>query len=264
MVKRRIVIITSFENHSVSEFLGMYQDLKAISYEIVGVIQAKKTVSKTLKFYKKKIFKAARIGIFGVINGLRIRNWYSFKGEIMIHEHCLQFNIPHYFVNVVNSREVIDLIGYLNPDIGVSMGNSFISPKVYNLFREGMINIHGELLPDYKNAQGIIWQIYNRSKKSGFTIHKINEKIDNGNILYKEEIDILFSNTLKKTVISNNRLITNRSLLAINTVLSKFDYFSLNSQIQIGGNTYTTPNLFQFIKMVYNNKKFYFESIIHK
>ena len=63
-----------------------------------------------------------------------------------------------------------------------------------------MVNIHTEILPDFKGASSIIWPIYKKIKTTGFTIHQIDKKIDNGKILYQERYAIDFYPTLEETV----------------------------------------------------------------
>ena len=89
----------------------------------------------------------------------------------------------------------------LNVDLAISLGCSYISSKIFNIPKYGMINIHHEILPEYQNAQSVIWQLFNNSNKTGYTIHKITKKIDDGPILFKKERDIIISDTLRKTLV---------------------------------------------------------------
>ena len=47
----------------------------------------------------------------------------------------------------------------------------------------GCINFHFGLLPKYKGADPIFWQLKNREVMGGITIHTMTEKIDEGNLL---------------------------------------------------------------------------------
>ena len=57
-------------------------------------------------------------------------------------------------------------------------------PKLY------AINVHGSLLPQYRGAAPTNWAIINGDKKSGITIIKMNEKMDEGDIILKRETAI--------------------------------------------------------------------------
>lgn len=55
----------------------------------------------------------------------------------------------------------------------------------------GCINFHFGLLPKYKGADPIFWQLKNREVMGGITIHTMTEKIDEGNILHVAELQII-------------------------------------------------------------------------
>ena len=51
-------------------------------------------------------------------------------------------------------------------------------------------NIHPSLLPAYKGCFSSPWHIINGEQISGFTIHEISPGIDEGNILFQENLSI--------------------------------------------------------------------------
>lgn len=55
----------------------------------------------------------------------------------------------------------------------------------------GCINFHFGLLPKYKGADPVFWQLKNQEVLGGITIHKMTEKIDEGNILHVAEVQII-------------------------------------------------------------------------
>ena len=264
MAKRKVILVTAFENGAVTQFIEHFQKLLDPSFEIQAVIQASASVLKSKRFLRQKLKKALKIGVFGVLNGIRMRSWYLLSDTDSIQQTCLRYHIPFHSVNLVNDTATIELIGSLQSDLGVSMGNSFISSRVFKAFKDGMINTHGEILPDYQNAQSVIWQIYNGSRRTGFTIHQINEKIDQGAILHQEYIDILFSKKLSQTVQQTNKLITNRSLIALLNVVQDYNSYVNNAKPQGVGTHYTTPGIWAFLKMSRNNAKYYNENTLRK
>ena len=62
----------------------------------------------------------------------------------------------------------------------------------------GAINIHASILPKYKGKHSDVWALINDEKTLGITVHKINEKFDDGEILHIEEIKINDSMTNKE------------------------------------------------------------------
>jgi len=53
------------------------------------------------------------------------------------------------------------------------------------------VNFHFGLLPKYKGSDPIFWQLKNREELGGVTIHLMNEKIDEGPFLLKQELRII-------------------------------------------------------------------------
>lgn len=64
-------------------------------------------------------------------------------------------------------------------------------PKVvWSLPKYGTFNLHASLLPQYRGAAPINWAIINREEITGVTTFFIDDKIDTGEILLKEEVKI--------------------------------------------------------------------------
>lgn len=219
--------------------------------EIAMVIVNEGQVVNKKNHYYKKVKKIFKIGLFGAINGILIRDWFGKNAEVLLppvnleifcrHNNIVLKKTPS--INCGNTRELFKIAG---ADVGISLGNSFISRSVFSICNYGMINIHGEILPDYQNAQSVIWQLYNGSSETGFTIHKINQKIDQGGILYKEKFPIIFKNTLKDTVAFNCAEITKKACAGLVRVIKNFSFYNSNSIPQGKGTRYTTPTRKQY------------------
>ena len=149
----------------------------------------------------------------------------------------------------------IGLFSEYKADIGLSLGNGYIGSKVFSIPKFGMLNIHHEELPNYQNAQSIIWQLYNRSYFTGYTIHKIDRNIDTGDIVYKERIPIEIKDTLKETVSFNYAKLWKNSSKGLVQVLEKFSMYFEGSSKQEKGKVYTTPSLIQYVRIYINYRR---------
>ncbi len=254
----KIAILTSSSLGSAAYQLEGLLNSKNIKIE--AVVLSRGQIKNKQKHYKRKIKKILNIGLLGAINGIRMRNWYS-KGILNylnitpIEEQCKINNIPLYFTPTINSNKTIEIFKDITPDIAISLGNGYIGSKIFNIPKWGMINIHHEELPAYQNAQSIIWQIFNNSINTGYTIHRINKKIDSGEILYSEQIPILFKNKLSKTISYNYAVLWEKSQQGLVKLLENYEYYLYRSKPQGVGKSYTTPSIFQFVKIVRNHNK---------
>lgn len=92
---------------------------------------------------------------------------------------------------VKNNAEFISEISNLNPEVICVVAYGKIIPKeILDIPKYGCINVHGSLLPQYRGAAPIQWAVLNGDKKTGVTTMYMNEKMDEGDIILKEEVDI--------------------------------------------------------------------------
>ncbi|HAZ09878.1 MAG: methionyl-tRNA formyltransferase [Omnitrophica bacterium GWA2_41_15] len=91
----------------------------------------------------------------------------------------------------VNSKESIEFLRKFNADlfIVVSFGQILSKPAL-RLPKLYCLNIHASLLPKYRGAAPINWAIANGEKETGVTIMRMNEKMDEGDIILKEILPV--------------------------------------------------------------------------
>lgn len=213
--------------------------------------------SNNILSYKKRLRKILNIGLLGAINGLRMRKWYKedvyeLLGPGDIRTLCSKEGLPLHEINTGSYRGAEEIIKSFNADLGISLDNAYIPESVFSIPNSGMINVHHELLPEYQNAQSIIWQIHNGSNKTGFTIHKINKNIDGGDILYRKSIELEFKKKLHSTVTYNYARLLKDSALGLLSLLENYQHYDAKSYSQVSGSKYTTPSIKQMFK-IYRN-----------
>jgi len=75
---------------------------------------------------------------------------------------------------------------------------SIISEEILN--KKTIINTHPSLLPKYRGMHSLVWAMLNFEKELGFTIHLMNENIDDGDIL--EQFKIKYENQTSYEIMS--------------------------------------------------------------
>lgn len=92
---------------------------------------------------------------------------------------------------VRNDNEFIEEIKKLNPDVIVVVAYGKILPKeLLDIPKYGCINVHGSLLPKYRGAAPIQWAVLNGDKITGITTMFMDEGMDTGDMILKEEVEI--------------------------------------------------------------------------
>jgi methionyl-tRNA formyltransferase len=90
-----------------------------------------------------------------------------------------------------NNREAMDLIRELKPDFLVVVAfGQILPPELLKIPKYCCINLHGSLLPKYRGASPIEEAILNGNTETGITFIKMDEKLDNGDILLLQRIKI--------------------------------------------------------------------------
>ena len=71
-----------------------------------------------------------------------------------------------------------------------------LSPAFIKAYKDKIINIHPALLPDFKGVNGIKDAFDARVKKTGVTVHFVNNEMDAGPIIAQEVVEIFDEDTL--------------------------------------------------------------------
>jgi methionyl-tRNA formyltransferase len=86
--------------------------------------------------------------------------------------------------------EFINTLKKLNADLFIVVAFRFLPKVVWEIPALGTINLHASLLPDYRGAAPINHAIINGETVTGVTTFFIDEKIDTGRIILREELQI--------------------------------------------------------------------------
>lgn len=162
-------------------------------------------------------------------------------------------------VNIMNTENVNDnlfikKIKKLKPNYAFLMGcPQIFKSDMIDCF-EKVVNYHNSYLPAYRGLEATSWAMTHGEKYTGYTFHYINEKVDDGKIIFQEKIGIDYS----KISYENELIKTKKAAKSISQV---FDLVAHNFEgaEQIGKASYygskqkkelLTFNKFDNIKMI--------------
>ena len=134
---------------------------------------------------------------------MRLFDFITFqKSKKTIVEKYKPFGFPVIFSADVNTDSFTDRLA--ENAFGICTGfNQIFKFKLIEKL-EDFVNIHPSLLPFYRGPTPVEWCVANKEKFTGWTLHSINEKIDAGEILFQEVIDIRSKRTFQiKSELSN-------------------------------------------------------------
>ena len=243
----RVVVLTAFRHGPASTCLPVLAAETGV--EVAMVVHCLSQFVNRRRKLRRDLRKIRRVGPLGALIGYQLRSWYQGEPTEDLKEVCERHGIPFETSPRTNADETVELFRRSGAELGLSLGNGMIFPKVYRALSRGMINLHGELLPRFQGAASVIWAIYEGVTETGFTIHEVDRTIDTGRIFYQEKFPIDFRATLRETVEVNCAEISRRVPAALARVVGDFETHLASAYAQSGGHSHTTPTLRQFLEM---------------
>ena len=144
------------------------------------------------------------------------------RGKVIktpVHQCCEEKNIkcilPDRFSDSVTKK-----IMSSNYDLGIIYAYGKLVPiSLIEHCKFGIMNLHCSLLPRYRGAAPIQHALINGEEYTGYTFFRINEKLDEGNIILQERYQILESDNCSSIQDSLTELAVNNLSVAINRLI---------------------------------------------
>lgn len=162
--------------------------------------------------------------------------------------------------NKINTSENIKTLKNKNFDLGISIYyNNLIENSVIKKFNN-IVNLHNSLLPQFRGVNPINWAI-KLKKPVGITLHKIEKKIDNGQIIYSKKIkqqNNIFKDSLeckRQGIILLKKFLKDYPKIKYFNIGTSKKYYSLKKAKQLG--IYRYLNQKKSIYKIYGNFLFH-------
>lgn len=106
-----------------------------------------------------------------------------------VKEAAVAHGIPVFQPKKIRDPENIEELRKYKADIMVVIAFGQILPKeILEMTPYGCINVHASLLPKYRGAAPIQWAVIDGEKVSGVTTMQMDEGLDTGDMIMKEEV----------------------------------------------------------------------------
>jgi methionyl-tRNA formyltransferase len=113
-----------------------------------------------------------------------------------------QHNIPCYQVESTTGKRITDYydeLAALQPDVILVMGWYYMVPKkIRDIAKFGSWGIHASLLPKYAGGAPLVWAIINGEKETGVSLFKLDDGVDDGDIIAQQVIPIAIEDSIKE------------------------------------------------------------------
>jgi methionyl-tRNA formyltransferase len=173
-------------------------------------------------YKNQSLTQAARryLATFGALATLQLamRVLHAKVANQSINSICRREGIAHQVISDVNAPEFLNRLSQEATELLVSVSCPQIFRRaLIELPRQGILNIHGAILPQYRGVMPSFWMLANGEKDAGVSIYSVNEWIDAGE-LYSQEVFPIDPNETLDTFIRRSKLIAANLLL--NTIVA--------------------------------------------
>lgn len=116
--------------------------------------------------------------------------------ESAVKKYAISQNLNVLQPTNLKDESFIETLKALNANLQIVVAFRMLPEVVWKMPKFGTFNLHASLLPNYRGAAPIHWAIINGETKTGVTTFFIDEKIDTGAIILKEETPISENETV--------------------------------------------------------------------
>jgi len=188
---------------------GLFLTWKAINDSSIFNLDSVKSGFRKLKTKVMSLFKKTRIVYMGTpefavapLDELR-RNGYEVVGvvtvadkasgrglkinESAVKKYAVEHGIPVLQPVSLKDPEFLEALKAWKPDLFVVVAFRMLPKVVWEIPPLGTFNLHAALLPQYRGAAPINWAVINGDKATGVTTFMIDDGMDTGKIMYREQ-----------------------------------------------------------------------------
>lgn len=108
-----------------------------------------------------------------------------------VKEAALAHGIEVYQPKRIKEPECIEYLRKYEADIMVVVAfGQILTKEILEMPKYGCVNVHASLLPKYRGAAPIQWAVINGETVTGVTTQRMDEGIDTGDMILKEEVTL--------------------------------------------------------------------------
>lgn len=238
--------VSPFNGVFVSTYIlfptGLFLTWKAVNDSSIFNLDAVKSLYRKIKIKVMGVFKKTRIVYMGtpefavapldalrkegyeVVGIVTVADKASGRGlkvnESAVKKYAVEHNIPVLQPLSLKDPEFLDALKAWKPDLFVVVAFRMLPKVVWEIPKLGTFNLHAALLPQYRGAAPINWAVINGDKATGVTTFMIDEGMDTGKIMYREQCLIEPDETVGEV---HDKLMEMGSSLVVQTVEALID-----------------------------------------
>lgn len=109
-------------------------------------------------------------------------------GEYELDAVVAKNNIKVCEVDDIHGVEALEMVRRFAPALGLSLAAPILKGDLFNLPKLGTINLHKGRLPDFRGMPPAFWELWTGQDSVGCSVHRVNDKLDRGELLAESEV----------------------------------------------------------------------------
>lgn len=126
---------------------------------------------------------------------------------------CEANRVELFITSDIHSDLALDFVSRIDTDLGLVFGTRILKPVLFEMPKQGSINIHKRKVPGYRGGGAVgLWELLDDQKEIGVTVHRVEAKVDVGAVVRSalipiEPFDDLESLALKADVVGADLIV---------------------------------------------------------
>ncbi|MBN1941312.1 MAG: hypothetical protein JW772_03965 [Candidatus Diapherotrites archaeon] len=155
-----------------------------------------------------------------------------------------------------NSKECIKKLEAEKPEVIVVLGSSILKPEVISKAKKYCLNVHGGMLPKYRNVRSEFWALYtNDLENFGPSIVHLDAGLDTGAIAFQKKVGLNGNENLTEMKLKNTVLGVELLLKAL-CMVKKGKKLPKQPQDKSKREFFPTPGFTDYAKLFLKKRKF--------
>ena len=208
MSKLKIAIITQDDRVAIPRNIALLVDHDLFDVATCILIDSRSSLSHKKWLFVRGFGVLASLKMFVAILQLVVLDFsYRVTGAKALRDYrsirtlCRESGVELRVTKDINSDLDLERIESLSPDIVVSYSAPVVfRQRLLDLPKFGCINLHCSLIPNFCGVLPSFWSLKYKAEITGCSVHKMDDKIDNGDLLAQQAVAIDQDETMHSLV----------------------------------------------------------------
>ncbi len=113
-----------------------------------------------------------------------------YEKKIWFKNKKIDFKSKKYVVKNINNKKIFKILKENNIKFIIVFGTRKINKEIIKIYKNRIFNLHGGNPQEFRGLDSHYWSIYNNNFNLYSCLHKLNSKLDDGDIIFLDKIKL--------------------------------------------------------------------------